>query len=125
MILVVTSILFSIPAIIAHKKQILRDKVMATTLTSISTLNHVLRSKNELVRKLDVGTAHTIGTIFVLDSLFQKNGKSILPIIMTMNTAFIYYKKAHSKNKNKNAKFWHALMHITTCFGWCAHLLIR
>ncbi len=125
MILVLTSILFSIPAIIAHKKNLVRDKVLATTITSISTINHLLQSKNKIVCKIDIGIAHTICTVFVLDSLFQKNGKSILPIITILNTACIYYKKAHSKNKNKYAKIWHATMHITTCLGWSMYLLLK
>ena len=123
MILVVTSVLFSVPAIIAFARKRIHDGILASSLTICSTLNHSKVSKKNkvVIQKLDIGVAHCIGVYYSLSSMKLKHISDIFTIILALNTAYLYHKKVYKKNNH----LMHAIMHVSVIIGWSSYILLK
>lgn len=126
MLLVLTSMMFTIPAAIAHLRRFRRDRLLATALTSCSILNHGHKSENRLIRKVDVTLAHGIGAYYVVNSISTRSFLDTAAIALVAQACFVYYKKALDTELSANHQMlWHALMHISTAMCWSLYLLLK
>ena len=128
MLLVLTSILFSVPTIIAFVKGHTKDAILASSLTTISTLNHSTHYKNKAIQYIDVTLAHLIGLYYSASSLKFTSLTDAYIVCLALNSAYLYHNKISNSQKTPRKthhKVWHVIMHISVIVSWSSYLLMK
>jgi hypothetical protein len=122
--LVITSAGFLIPFVIAHRKKDKKHMVLSSALACTSLWFHGIGSHLSFV--VDKAYAHTLGTIFWIESLqnFWKRRRRLDVIFVATTNGIIYVYFCHTKGRQgMTSHLWHMAMHVIAIGGWVGYLL--
>jgi len=122
--LVVTSLGFAIPALLAfHKRRwICTTSCGAITLTSLAYHGTV----HPIAKTIDMTVAHIVGAGWIIESMrraiFIRRPADALTCIMTLGSMCIYLTKSRN-NFTQTSQIWHMVFHGLSQGAWCVYLL--
>jgi len=122
--LVITSIGFAVPTLIAfHKKNWLSTASCGViTLTSVAYHGSV----HPIAKTIDMLFAHVIGTGWTIESLrrviFFRHSTDLVVCMMTVGSVILYWTKSRN-NFSNSSKLWHMSFHGLCQGAWCMYLL--
>ena len=111
--LVVSSLCFVVPCIIAAIKRKKRDALLTSALVCTSLANH--GTSNKILRKIDVLAAHMVFSYYAAKIHRPSLKRRPVQRICTYLVPFLYYTKCPAHNN------WHVLMHIIGSLGLARH----
>jgi presenilin-like A22 family membrane protease len=122
--LIITSIGFIVPSIIAWKKRKWFDAKASSVLTISSVLYH--GTLHPLAHTFDYCIAHSVGILSIGRTIRRvfilKKWNEQWVFFGTLTSIGIYWFKSRC-NFNVSSCMWHMLFHISSQITWSAHLL--
>jgi hypothetical protein len=122
--LILTSVGFVIPSIIAWRRRHRFDAISSGILTVTSIAYH--SSLHPVIQKIDMVVAHTLGLVSVPRSIrhwitWKHSKVKALVVFGTLGSIGIYWFKSKS-NPYHDSKYWHMLFHLMCQTTWLTHL---
>ena len=122
--LVISSVGFVIPTIIAFKRKHLVTSVSCGIITLTSLAYH--GTVHPIAKTIDMAFAHIIGTGWTVESIrraiFVRRLVDTITCTMTIGSIGIYVFKSHN-NFTKSSQLWHMAFHGLSQGAWCLYLL--
>lgn len=124
--LVVTSLGFMVPAILAHRNSRKRMGRAFTALTVTSTLFH--STHHPLTRTIDMTYVYCLATYYIMKSVknlfLHKRKRDLYIHVGSLGCVALYFKRcSHPEIPPPIQKRFHMLFHITSQVLFCFHAL--
>ena len=125
--LVLTSIGFIVPGILAWRRRYRKDAVSSVLVSISSVFYH--GTQHPVAKYIDMTVAHTLGVTSIgrvcANLVAWRRGWVECGLVVgTLGSIAIYWFKSKN-NPSPNAKYWHILFHLTGQTTWVSHILTR
>ena len=123
--LVVTSLGFAVPSILAFHKRRLVTATSCGVITLTSLAYH--GTQHPIAHKIDLVVAHTVGAGWAIESarraICVHKPADIITCIMTFGSMSVYLLKSRN-NFTSTSRLWHMAFHTMSQGAWCIYIII-